>query len=211
MPAELLDHVGSLLLRQQRRGRLRHRSGHRRRGRGRRFPQPRGSVAAHLRHRERLARSLRRHPLPRQGRQLADPLLPGDRRDPRPGCDRIQLTLATCIGKTSIAFQIIWKLFQARWNLPGQPTHRPRILFLADRNNLADQALNDFTAFAAFEENALARLELDALRKKGRVPTIASVFLTIFARGTECPSPHIDDRATHNSRASLSVTCALPI
>jgi len=96
------------------------------------------------------------------------------------GRNRILLTLATGTGKTSIAFQIIWKLFQARWNLSGQPSRRPRILFLADRNNLADQAFNDFTGFAAFEDNALARLEPDALRKKGRVPTNASVFLTIF-------------------------------
>ena len=96
------------------------------------------------------------------------------------GRNRILLTLATGTGKTSIAFQIIWKLFQARWNLSGEPTRRPRILFLADRNTLADQAFNDFTGFAAFEDNALARIEPDALRKKGRVPTNASVFLTIF-------------------------------
>ena len=96
------------------------------------------------------------------------------------GRDRILLTLATGTGKTSIAFQILWKLFQARWNLSGQPTRRPRILFLADRNTLADQAFNDFTGFAAFEDNALARLEPDALRRKGRVPTNASVFITIF-------------------------------
>lgn len=96
------------------------------------------------------------------------------------GRHRILLTLATGTGKTSIAFQILWKLFQARWNLSGQPTRRPRILFLADRNTLADQAFNDFTGFAAFEDNALARLEPDALRKKGRVPTNASVFITIF-------------------------------
>ncbi|MEB3165558.1 MAG: DEAD/DEAH box helicase family protein [Cyanobacteriota bacterium] len=96
------------------------------------------------------------------------------------GRNRILLTLATGTGKTSIAFQILWKLFQARWNLSGEPTRRPRILFLADRNTLADQAFNDFTGFAAFEDNALARLEPDALRQKGRVPTNASVFLTIF-------------------------------
>ncbi len=96
------------------------------------------------------------------------------------GNHRILLTLATGTGKTSIAFQIIWKLFQARWNLSSQPSRRPRILFLADRNNLADQAFNDFTGFAAFEENALVRIEPDALRKKGRVPTNASVFITIF-------------------------------
>ena len=96
------------------------------------------------------------------------------------GCDRILLTLATGTGKTSIAFQILWKLFQARWNRSGQPSRRPRILFLADRNTLADQAFNDFTGFAAFEDNALARIEPGDLRKKGRVPTNASVFITIF-------------------------------
>lgn len=96
------------------------------------------------------------------------------------GNHRILLTLATGTGKTSIAFQVIWKLFQARWNLSSQPSRRPRILFLADRNTLADQAFNDFTGFAAFEENALVRIEPDALRKKGRVPTNASVFITIF-------------------------------
>ena len=96
------------------------------------------------------------------------------------GCNRILLTLATGTGKTSIAFQILWKLFQARWNRSGQPSRRPRILFLADRNTLADQAFNDFTGFAAFEDNALARMEPGDLRKKGRVPTNASVFITIF-------------------------------
>jgi type I restriction enzyme R subunit len=108
------------------------------------------------------------------------------------GQNRILLTLATGTGKTSIAFQILWKLFAARWNLSCEPTRRPRILFLADRNNLADQAFNDFTAFAAFEENALARIEPDDLRKKGRVPTNASVFLTIFQ--TFMSGPPVDGK-----------------
>jgi type I restriction enzyme R subunit len=108
------------------------------------------------------------------------------------GQNRILLTLATGTGKTSIAFQILWKLFAARWNLSGEPSRRPRILFLADRNNLADQAFNDFTAFAAFEENALARIEPDDLRKKGRVPTNASVFLTIFQ--TFVSGPPVDGK-----------------
>jgi type I restriction enzyme R subunit len=56
---------------------------------------------------------------------------------------RILLTLATGTGKTFIAFQLTWKLFHSRWNLTDwkseeEPTRRPRILFLADRNNLAD-------------------------------------------------------------------------
>ncbi|MFM7235617.1 MAG: hypothetical protein ACKOYK_02415, partial [Cyanobium sp.] len=73
-----------------------------------------------------------------------------------------------------MAFQILWKLFQARWNLSGQPTRRPRILFLADRNTLADQGWRDFTGFAALEDNAIVRLNPDELRKAGRVTTNAS-------------------------------------
>ncbi len=96
------------------------------------------------------------------------------------GKDRILLTLATGTGKTSIAFQIAWKLFQARWNLSREPSRRPRILFLADRNTLATQAYNDFTSFAAFEDAALARVKPESIRQKGRVPTNASVFFTIF-------------------------------
>lgn len=96
------------------------------------------------------------------------------------GKDRILLTLATGTGKTSIAFQIAWKLFQARWNLSREPSRRPRILYLADRNYLANQAYNDFTSFAAFEDEALARVKPESIRHKGRVPTNASVFFTIF-------------------------------
>jgi type I restriction enzyme R subunit len=90
---------------------------------------------------------------------------------------RILLTLATGTGKTFIAFQIAWKLFQSRWNLSGQPTRRPRILFLADRNILADQAYN---AFSAFAEDAMVRIEPADIRKKGRVPKNGSLFFTIF-------------------------------
>jgi len=56
--------------------------------------------------------------------------------------DRILLTLATGTGKTAISFQIAWKLFHAKWSLQRDGTRRPRILFLADRNVLADQAFN---------------------------------------------------------------------
>ncbi|MDP3070799.1 MAG: DEAD/DEAH box helicase family protein [Opitutaceae bacterium] len=90
---------------------------------------------------------------------------------------RILLTLATGTGKTFIAFQIAWKLFHARWNLSGEPTRRPRILFLADRNILANQAYN---AFSAFPEDALVRIEPADIRKKGKVPKNGSLFFTIF-------------------------------
>lgn len=90
---------------------------------------------------------------------------------------RILLTLATGTGKTFIAFQIAWKLFHARWNLSREPTRRPRILFLADRNILANQAYN---AFSAFPEDALVRIAPEDIRKKGKVPKNGSLFFTIF-------------------------------
>jgi len=93
------------------------------------------------------------------------------------GKDRILLTLATGTGKTAIAFQIAWKLFQTRWNLRRDGSRRPRILFLADRNILADQAFNSFSAFA---EDALVRIKPDEIAKSGRAPTNGSIFFTIF-------------------------------
>ncbi len=93
------------------------------------------------------------------------------------GENRILLTLATGTGKTAIAFQIAWKLFHSRWNLRRDGKRLPRILFLADRNILADQAFN---AFSSFEEDALVRIRPDDIRKKGKVPTNGSIFFTIF-------------------------------
>jgi type I restriction enzyme R subunit len=90
---------------------------------------------------------------------------------------RILLTLATGTGKTAIAFQIAWKLFKAKWNIKGDGQRSPRILFLADRNILADQAFN---AFNAFEEDALVRIKPSEIKKKGKVPTNGSIFFTIF-------------------------------
>uniref|UniRef100_A0A1S7LL56 Putative type I restriction enzyme EcoKI R protein. [hsdR] n=1 Tax=Magnetococcus massalia (strain MO-1) TaxID=451514 RepID=A0A1S7LL56_MAGMO len=93
------------------------------------------------------------------------------------GKARILLTLATGTGKTFIAFQLAWKLFQSRWNISREPTRRPRILFLADRNILADQAYN---SFSAFQEDALVRIDPEIIKKKGRVPKNGSIFFTIF-------------------------------
>ena len=91
--------------------------------------------------------------------------------------NRILLTMATGTGKTAIAFQIAWKLFHTRWNLKRDGARRPRILFLADRNILADQAFN---AFSAFDKDALVRINTLDIRKKGGVPMSGSVFFTIF-------------------------------
>jgi type I restriction enzyme R subunit len=93
------------------------------------------------------------------------------------GKNRILLTLATGTGKTFIAFQIAWKLFHSRWNLSREPSRLPRILFLADRNILANQAWNDFSAFP---EDAMVRIRPADIRKKGRVPKNGSLFFTIF-------------------------------
>ena len=96
------------------------------------------------------------------------------------GKDRILLTLATGTGKTAIAFQIAWKLFHTRWNLTvgnQYQKRQPRILFLADRNILANQAFN---SFSAFDEDALVRIKPKEIKKRGKVPTNGSIFFTIF-------------------------------
>lgn len=92
------------------------------------------------------------------------------------GEKRILLTLATGTGKTLIAFHIAWKLFQTRWNVAGTGT-RPKILFLTDRNILANQAFNKFNGFAS---DALVRIRPGSVRKNGEVPINGSVFFTIF-------------------------------
>jgi len=101
------------------------------------------------------------------------------------GRDRILLTLATGTGKTFIAFQLAWKLFQSRWNLKdwkagSEPTRRPRVLFLADRNTLADQAYNAFSAFENTSPGSLVRIAPDEIRRTRRVPKNGNVFFTIF-------------------------------
>ncbi|MFC3679093.1 EcoAI/FtnUII family type I restriction enzme subunit R [Bacterioplanoides pacificum] len=63
------------------------------------------------------------------------------------GQDRILLVMATGTGKTYTAFQIIWRLWKSK--------QKKRILFLADRNILVDQTMNnDFKPFAG----AMAKL-----------------------------------------------------
>jgi type I restriction enzyme R subunit len=90
---------------------------------------------------------------------------------------RVLLTLATGTGKTFIAFQIAWKLFKSRWTQQRDGKRQPRILFLADRNILANQAYLDF---GAFSDAALVRIEPQQVAQRGEVPTNGSVFFTIF-------------------------------
>jgi len=126
---------------------------------------------------------------------------------------RILLTLATGTGKTFIAFQIAWKLFHARWNLSGQPTRRPRILFLADRNLLANQAYN---AFSAFPEDAMVRIKPEDIRKQGKVPkngrssAAAPGCLTarITSRSTTSSCPTTSPSESRNSTRPNSPRCS---
>lgn len=92
------------------------------------------------------------------------------------GQERILLTLATGTGKTFIAFQLVYKLYQARWNVDGAD-RRPKILFLADRNILADQAINTFNPL----EKQLVKIDGSAIRKRGgKVPTNFNIYFAIY-------------------------------
>ncbi len=78
------------------------------------------------------------------------------------GKQRVLLTLATGTGKTVIAFQICYKLWNSRWNRTGEH-RRPRILYLADRNILVDDPKDKiFTPFGD------ARWKIEGEAKKSR-------------------------------------------
>jgi type I restriction enzyme M protein len=64
------------------------------------------------------------------------------------GKRRVLLTMATGTGKTVVAFQICWKLWSSKWNAKGDPTRKPGILYLADRNFLVDDPKDKI--FASF-------------------------------------------------------------
>jgi type I restriction enzyme R subunit len=64
------------------------------------------------------------------------------------GRKRVLLTMATGTGKTDVAFQICWKLWFSKWNAKNDPTRKPRILYLADRNFLVNDPKDK--TFAAF-------------------------------------------------------------
>lgn len=115
--------------------------------------------------------------------------------------NRILLTMATGTGKTYTAFQICWKLTQTKWNIRRSECHlsslkdgrvssdedevntkgvdrAPRILFIADRNILANQAINDFDQFP---EDAMCRITPKELKKNNyKVPTARNLYFTIF-------------------------------
>jgi type I restriction enzyme R subunit len=64
------------------------------------------------------------------------------------GQKRVLLTMATGTGKTFVAFQIVWKILKSGWLQRLHPERPGRVLFLADRVVLRDQAYNTFAPFA---------------------------------------------------------------
>ena len=89
---------------------------------------------------------------------------------------RILLTLATGTGKTYIAFQIAYRLFQAKWN-KDNTSRRPKILFLADRNVLKDQSMNTFNPL----EKDCVEINGKVVKKRGgKVPTAGNIFFAIY-------------------------------
>lgn len=93
------------------------------------------------------------------------------------GKQRILLTMATGTGKTFTAFQIVWKLYQARWNRRGDD-RRPRVLYLADRNILiGSQTMRDFNPL---EEHSIKIDGAEIRRRGGNIPTNANVFFAIY-------------------------------
>lgn len=79
------------------------------------------------------------------------------------GQKRVLLTLATGTGKTVIAFQICYKLWNTKWNRDGNPARRPRILYLADRNVLVDDP--KARIFAPFGD-ASHKIEREAIKSR---------------------------------------------
>lgn len=86
------------------------------------------------------------------------------------GTRRLLLTMATGTGKTAVAFQLCWKLWNARWNRTGE-YRRPRILYLADRNILVDQPKDGI--FAAFGD---ARYKIES----GEVVQSREMYFAIY-------------------------------
>lgn len=86
------------------------------------------------------------------------------------GQNRILLVMATGTGKTFTAFEIIWRLWKSKT--------KKRILFLADRNILVDQAkTNDFKPFGS----AMTKI------KKRQVDKSYEIYLSLYqaVTGTE--------------------------
>lgn len=92
------------------------------------------------------------------------------------GSKRVLLTLATGTGKTFISYQIVRKLLNLKWRVDGKE-QQPKVLFLADRNILVDQAINTFNSI----EHQIVKVDGKEIRKRnGVVPSSANVYFAIY-------------------------------
>ena len=92
------------------------------------------------------------------------------------GSKRVLLTLATGTGKTFIAYQIVRKLLNLKWRVDGKE-QQPKVLFLADRNILVDQAINTFNNI----ERQIVKVDGKEIRRRnGVVPSSANVYFAIY-------------------------------
>ena len=92
------------------------------------------------------------------------------------GEKRVLLTLATGTGKTFIAYQIVRKLLNLKWRVDGKE-QQPKVLFLADRNILVDQAINTFNSI----ERQIVKVDGKEIRRRnGVVPSSANVYFAIY-------------------------------
>ncbi len=104
------------------------------------------------------------------------------------GKNRVLLTLATGTGKTYIAFQIVYRLFTSRWNKENN-NRRPKVLFLADRNILKFQAINEFNPM----EKELVDINGKDIKKRfGKVPTNGNIFFAIYQSISENKNRNIE-------------------
>ncbi len=84
---------------------------------------------------------------------------------------RVLLTLATGTGKTFIAYQLVHKLMAVKWQRANMGVAEPRVLFVTDRNNLADQAFDSFY----FQSGKCFRYEAGKELKRDR-----QIYFTLF-------------------------------
>ena len=92
------------------------------------------------------------------------------------------VTLATGTGKTFIAFQLVHKLVAAKWRKGGEiGLRKPRVLFLADRNILADQAMESFR----FPEGECYRLKAATDEPPMDRTVYFTLYQTLLGRGEE--------------------------
>jgi type I restriction enzyme R subunit len=99
------------------------------------------------------------------------------------GQQRLLLAMATGTGKTYTAFNIIWRLWKNKT--------AKRILYLVDRNFLADQPiLNDFRPFGG----VMKKLNRSLIDEHGRIDTSYEVYLALYQAimGAEGKEPIYD-------------------